>query len=744
MSRSNSARLAFSLLIGSAACSGPSSGDDAARDKAAAAAAGLAGSVAGAVAAKPASLDAQALAPSQPVRLRYVALMNAGAPCAPLRGWSAQRLFRFTGPAAEAWGAYEAAGGKMPAPLERFCLYTWTGAGQPLAPPAVPGSVRVDPDPDVVVPQASPTQVLAAARSTALLQGLGATPGAPPSVTPYSREEGLPYVAVVDTADSRGPGPTTLPSYASAPARLQHGLTMAALIQAVRCPHRQAQCTSRQFFAQAFPFDAAHVQPLPSGGERGSLGSLAAALGESMVRWKARPDAGSSPLVINMSLGWDLEHGGALPPSHGDLLDVAAPDPTVPATVQAVHTALAWAACEGALSIAAAGNTEGALCERQGALAPAAWESLPELDATACAHLGVALAGDQSPPKLTYGVGGLDATGQPIANSRLGSMPSRALHAHQATVSVDGGSATTQPWTGTSIAAAGLSAIAAQVWSHRPSNRATDVVGMFDAHGTPIPVASQWRSQTSGNPAAVHRIDAHGVIAAIDAANNPYVSSQASSAISQALRDVVSARLQAPNPLGAVSLVSSKPVQSNCGALPVSTFVAPGTSGTTGLPATSYLRDETRPQPHVPICPNCPVVRKTSSGSGSGSSNNGGSSGTTTTTTATALTTGTVEYALYVELDGYYAGATVDRPVLTFYDSQSGTTVSMALGTISLTTPTQIDLHTFTLPSGETVADWLERHGGVVSGRLTLQVDDDSPSGPNPPQTMNQVVDVVR
>lgn len=703
------------------ACGSPSPDGDAARARATAAAAGLAGSVAaipndGAIAA------AAVVAPSQPVRRRYVAMMTAGSPCAPLRGWSPQRLFRFTSGAAEAWTAFEATGGKMPAPLERFCVYTWSGAGQPLAPPAVPGAVRVDPDPDVVVPQADPSTVLAAARGTAVLQALGATPGPLPSLSPYDREEALAYVAVVDTADSRPPGASPPPSYASAAPRLQHGLAMGALIRAVRCPHGQAQCTSRLFHAQAFPFDATHVEPLPSGGQRGSLGSLAIAVGESVARWKVRPDAASSPLVINMSLGWDLEHGGALPASHGDLLDVAAPDATVPATVQAVHGALAWAACQGALSIAASGNADGPLCERQGAIAPAAWEALPELDATACAQLGVTLAPGQVPARLTYGAGGLDAAQQPIANARLGSMPARALHAHQATVAVDGGSATTQAWTGTSIAAAALSAIAAQVWSHRPTDRAPDVIGTIDAHGDPVSLSPQWRNPAAGGHGAVRRIDAHAVLAAIDPAHNPYVPAQAGSSVSTALRTVVGSRLQAPNPLGAVSLVSSKPVQGNCGALPVETFVAPGTAGTTGLPIPSHLTDETRPQPHVPICPNCPVVRQTSTTPG----------------------TGTVAYTLHVELDGTYASATVDRPVLSFQDSTSGTTASMALGTITLSTPVAIDLHAYTLPSGETVAQWLERHGAVASGRLAVRVDDDGPSGPDAPHTLTQVVDVVR
>jgi hypothetical protein len=718
------------LLIGSMACGSQPSSSEGANAAARAAAAGLAGSVVGVGAL--ASEDDAPTAIAQTVRLRYVALMNAGAPCAPLRGWSPERLFRFTSGAAEAWTAFEAGGGKMPAPLERFCVYTWTGAGQPLAPPAVPDSVRVDPDPDVIVPQADPATTLAAARSAALLQALGAAPGPLPTVSPYTREEGLPYVAVVDTADSRAPGPTTLPAYASAPPRLQHGLTMGALIQAVRCPHGQAQCTSRQFFAQAFPFDATHVEPLPSGGQRGSLGSLAAALGESVARWKARPDASSSSLVINMSLGWDLEHGGVLPASHGDLLNVAAPDPTVPATVQAVHGALAWAACEGALSIAAAGNTDGALCERRDPVAPAAWEGLPELDATACARLGVTLAPGQTPAKLAHGAGGLDASHRPVANGRLGSMPSRALYAHQATVAVDGGSATTQPWTGTSVASAALSAIAAQVWSHRPSDRASSVLATIDAHGASVSLAPEWLSPNAASPSSIHRVDAHTVLAAIDPANNPYAIAQAGSAVSLALRDLVGSRLQAPNPLGAVALVASKHVEGTCGALPVQTFVAPGTTGTTGLPATSHLTDETRPQPHVPICPNCPVLRKTASGTTSGSGS------------TTALATATAEYTLHAEIDGSYASATVDRPVLSFYDAAGGTTVSMALGSISLSTPVEIELHRYSLPSGETVAAWLEGHTAVLSGRLSVQVDDDGPSGPNVPRTMSQVVDVVR
>ncbi|MEM7154588.1 MAG: S8/S53 family peptidase [Myxococcota bacterium] len=669
-------------------------------------------------------------------RRRYVALMNAGVPCPQVNRWNERPLFRLTADATAAWGALEASGTPMPPALERFCVYTWGGAGSPAAKPVVPGSVRVDIDPDVVVPQApslTAGTALEQARSQRLLEQLGATPRASqaPSGSPYAtRTTGLAFVAVVDTADSTVPtgvgSPLSIPGFGSWNDRHQHGLTMASIIESARCPNGQTACRSRQFFAQAFPYPPGQVVPAASAGQMGSLGSLASALGESVARWRVLPASEDSPLVINMSLGWDQTHGGNLPANHAALLDVAAPNNVIPAPVQAVHNALAYASCQGSLAIAAAGNSRGQGCEQTGALAPAAWESLNPLTPSECnQYFGLEMKGVSTLPQLVYGAGGLDEGGNVIANSRMNSIPARALYAHQASVEV--GSSHTQPWTGTSVSSAGLAALAAQVWTHRPSETARQVLGRIDTRGTTMTLASTWRQSTS---VKTKRIRFNSVMSSVAGSQNPYGSTVTSgNPVSTAITTYVNSQPQPYSPSAEVTLGSRDPGSaSNCGPLQVELFGAPGSAT---LPGSSAATDESRPQPHVPICPNCPIINETNSG-GSGTQGSGN------TASPAPLT---ISYKLYMRLDTAYSGATISQPVLTLDDSATNTSMVVALAPQSGAWTYQVvELDDYTLPNGQTLAAWVHGRSGVRSGRLSFSV-----SVPNmKPQTVTQVIDVVR
>ena len=667
-------------------------------------------------------------------RRRYIALMNAGLPCPQVNRWNERQLFRLTADATAAWGALEGAGTPMPPTLSRFCVYTWGGPGSPVAKPVVPGSVRVDIDPDVVVPQApslTAGTALEQARTQRLLEQLGATPrtSQAPSGSPYAtRSTGLAYIAVIDTADSTAPTglgtALSIPNLGSWNDRHQHGYTMASIIESTRCPHGQTACRSRQFFAQAFPFPPGQVVPAASAGQMGSLGSLASAVGESVARWRVLPAAEDSPLVLNMSLGWDQVHGGNLPANHASLLDATAPNNAIPAPVQAVHNALAYASCQGGLAVAAAGNTRGQSCEQTGALAPAAWESLTPLTPSECNQFfGLELKGVSTMPRLVYGAGGLDEGNAPIANSRLGSMPVRALYSHQASVEV--GSSHTQAWTGTSVASAGLAALAAQVWTHRPTKTAKQVLDQIDTRGSTIQMGTTWR-QSSG--AKTKRIAFNSVMSAVAGSNNPYGSTVTSgSPVSTAMMTYMNSQPQPYSPSTEVTLGSRDPGSaSNCGPLQVQLLGAPGSAT---LPGASALTDESRPQPHVPICPNCPIINETNTGGGSSSSS---------TAQPAPLT---LSYKLYIKLDAAYSGATVSQPVLTLDDNITNTSMVVALAPQSGSWTFQVvELDDYTLPSGQTLAAWVHAHSGVRSGRLSFSV-----SVPNmKPQTVTQVIDVVR
>ena len=220
------------------------------------------------------------------------------------------------------------------------------------------------------------------------------------------------------------------------------GFVMRDVIGATRCPSGDGGCLARMFFVQAFPYDAAGLAGTGNTGYRGSLGSLAVAIVEGWDHWKTFGDG--SRLVNSMSLGWDRSFSG-IPSEPEEITDdwetstddpnasieetwgdgepwdlpqvaspldlIASPSSSVPAPVQAVYAALTLAACDGVLSLAAAGNDRGLRCEQQGPLGPAAWES-HTVSIAECQALGLDTSGFEEGP-LVYAVGGLDAKDRP-------------------------------------------------------------------------------------------------------------------------------------------------------------------------------------------------------------------------------------------------------------------------------------------------------------------------------------------
>lgn len=588
-------------------------------------------------------------APAQPASLvppapwRYVALVNklAAEPCPNTQApnWQVRPLFR--------QGATQAlAEGPLPAPLERFCEYTWTLAPQqPPAPPdfapaVLPKIVRIDPDRDLVIPQApslAPTKDPGAIPATVPAQSIvgparylggettlrdalalahrthvGALPAAG---APVKEPDGAPVIAVVDSVgfDDGEAG------YARVAARLQHGLAMAGFVRDARCPDADAACRGRLFHAQAFPYSAESPMVAPSGGPLGSLGSLARAIGESVVRWRRMP-APRGPLVVNLSLGWDpaLADLAVAPADHLGLLK--GQTNSVPATVQAVHAGLVWAACNQALSVAAAGNNAGEPCAGRGPLAPAAWERLPAPDFAACktlfgADAVVAPAGAEIPGALIYAAGGLTHGDAPLPNARAESLPVRALPAFEAVSSSVRGR--TDGWTGSSVAAATLSGIAARAWSVGQARTPHALMRALDGSGASIGVNASLRRD--GLPVApVRRLTAHGAFAAScsdaglagAACPNPYAAPPAGG-VSQQVAAALglqgsSAVLGAPLLRPAKTLACADGA-ARCGGGTV--VHRCGVAGTTPAPESVALTAEpwTRPQPDTPICPVCPI-----------------------------------------------------------------------------------------------------------------------------------------
>ncbi|MCA9663154.1 MAG: S8/S53 family peptidase [Myxococcales bacterium] len=582
---------------------------------------------------------------------RYVALVDKAPsdPCPPAdnNAWQVAPLFR-QGPSVALLEA-----DPLPTPLERFCEYRWTQApsdpgGAPSFAPADQAKiVRIDADRDVVVPQQSTLTVKEAQLAEPTVEGLGggkrrspaylggasdlrealaeayrSQAGALPAGGTIAKEPSTaPIVAVVDSA---GYGDAEA-SYGRSAPRLRHGLAMAGFVRDVRCPDQESGCLSRQFHAQAFPYNPDSPMIDPAGGPLGSLGSLARAVGESVIRWRRMP-ASRGPLIVNMSLGWEasLAQLAVEPAAHMDLLK--GDNTTVPATVQAVHASLTWAACNQALLIAAAGNNRGAPCESEGPLAPAAWERLPSPAAPICAALfGKDLVtdpregADGGAGSLVYAAGGLTYRDRPIPSARPDSLPARALPAFQAVAeSVTG---RTDSWTGTSVAAATLSGIAARAWSLDRQRTPHEIMAAIDPSGRKLALRVDLQ-RYDRSVANVRRILAHDAFAATCAATgqaascaNPYAPAPSNI---QALVDA-SFSVSGSSALVGVSVtrpdadLSCAEVTLSCGSFGAPTLRRCAASGppTTPLALTAApgvtTEPWTRPQPDTPICPVCPI-----------------------------------------------------------------------------------------------------------------------------------------
>lgn len=199
----------------------------------------------------------------------------------------------------------------------------------------------------------------------------------------------------------------------------------------------------------------------------------------------------------------------------------------------AVLEELEAAACQGALLVAAAGNNPLVSPQRRGPMLPAAWETLPAPDAARCGELlgptavlpSNAPAGAYRP--LVYAAGGVNDNDSPIVLTREDGLarvvaPASLLAAFPANRSEAGYAAVcgigtagglcdhTYPMTGTSVAAAVVSAAAAAVWAYQPTWDAHQVMDAVYASGAALdPVQasfSQGATSLGTSAERVHRV----------------------------------------------------------------------------------------------------------------------------------------------------------------------------------------------------------------------------------------------
>ena len=262
-------------------------------------------------------------------------------------------------------------------------------------------------------------------------------------------------VAIVDNvADETASGMPSGPS-------TSHGHAMGALARHNSCFRnelgQELGCAAHVVSYQAMP-----LAPLNGEGGYGSQATVAEAIVRAVQDFKAQNS--QSRLIINLSLGWDGGYGGL-------------EGPGIRTGALSVWMAIQWAACEGALIFAAAGNRSSDLAPL-GPMFPAAWE----MDNRLCQGN----AGPYGPP--VHAVGAVDAADAPLRISRINAQP--RLVAPGSFVSVWSREGATRVassrLSGTSLAAAGASGVAAMVWSLAPGLWATGVADRIQSNGVSI------------------------------------------------------------------------------------------------------------------------------------------------------------------------------------------------------------------------------------------------------------------
>lgn len=301
-------------------------------------------------------------------------------------------------------------------------------------------------------------------------------------------------VMVIDTAPA---DETVVP-------RSRHGRHMGNIVRDIACPDEAKRCRVQVGYTVGMPRLAGGDRDYETGGYVGTQADLASAIYEAVRRWEEAnaQRAQSSRLVINLSLGWEL-----------DVFEGEAPD--LDAADQAVRAALDLASCKGAMIVASAGNHSDT-CDAVGPILPAAWESAAAPSAGRCAELGESAAPGAGPGyrPLVYAVGGLDVDLRPMPRARPGATPHLMASATHAVTGepIQGG------LTGTSVASASAVGAAALVWSYRPELDAARVMQWVYGSGEAMPgrLADFGLAGTQVGPP--RRVDACGSLQAACAA----------------------------------------------------------------------------------------------------------------------------------------------------------------------------------------------------------------------------------
>jgi Subtilase family len=299
-----------------------------------------------------------------------------------------------------------------------------------------------------------------------------------------------PPVAIMDSAS-----PTNAYNYTTVLDNFGHGRAVGRVVADFACPLDPTKCDAiKNYLALPLmpalpapppppPWPAATPPPTPevppkadpiNGGFFGSRGDLADQLRQAVTDLAGVDAMGvAKPFIVNLSLGWDKNIADVLP-NCDDCSD-------------AVRLALIRAWCAGGLVIAAAGNGP----QGSGPLLPAAWESLAISESDCIAnkfdfHRSTGKAKPVYDP-LVHAVSAVDVADRPLPTNRLSSQPRLVAYGMDVVTSDMRPPNHTQPFTGTSMATAIVTGVAALVWGTQPSLAPVEVMDAVYAAGLTLP-----------------------------------------------------------------------------------------------------------------------------------------------------------------------------------------------------------------------------------------------------------------
>ncbi|WP_181198176.1 S8/S53 family peptidase [Enhygromyxa salina] len=492
---------------------------------------------------------------------RVARIQGAEPTCPTAPGWKSTKLF--------ADGTGE---------LANYCVYEYVNAGPVNLQPLDALTDAHDADCEVVFPQSG--DPLSLAISTELQAAFhGAINRASADDLDLGVNEELRSdvtVAIVDTIPNPAPADPSSP----------HGESMAAFVRDIACPALGGSCAVDVRNALGMPRVEGRTTDLVNGGRYGSQADLARAIHKVVTN-----APGGSPLVVNLSLGWEAE-------LFGDQVASSVP-------VEAVHAALEHARCRGALVVAAAGN-QGHLCT-SGPLMPGGWEVEAAPTPPRCAEIGVAnpapLGAGYSP--LVYAVGGLDYDAEAMPATRVGGMPRLAATAMHAISDV---SDPRTALSGSSVSAAVVSGAASLIWSFYPQLSADQVMNTIYAGAAVLgpqanfigPNAASARVRRVDVCAAVHmarqRPDTAYLPAPLDCLTEP-----------PALIDDVFPIVAGVDSAPVEPVLEESPSECSAGCVAGEAFVSAAVKGEACPTPIEPALPFTTPQPTHPACPSCTV-----------------------------------------------------------------------------------------------------------------------------------------